>query len=82
MKKIWVVHPIELHLLYIKQVFSQLSIFLFRKKSSYMEKMHLFQYSLPKQSESFPRSLSKPKLLNKCLHISIINQSKDFEKTV
>jgi hypothetical protein len=49
MKKIWVAHQIELHLLYIKQGFSQLSVFLFRKKSSYMEKMHLFQYSLPKQ---------------------------------
>ncbi len=32
MEKIWVVHSIELHQLYINQVFSQLSGFSFRKK--------------------------------------------------
>ena len=32
MEKIWVVHSIELHQLYINQVLSQLSGFLFRKK--------------------------------------------------
>ncbi len=43
MKEIEVVHSIELHLLYINRVFSQLSSFSFRKKSSFFRKMRVFQ---------------------------------------
>ncbi len=79
MEKIWVVHSIELHLLYTNQVFFQLSVVSFREKSNFIKKCifsEIFRYNQINSSEIFWQNIITKWVFIYCF----IYQLKGFEK--